>query len=462
MAHRYFDGPSLYLSYMELRMSLVSIVKAFIKEFGLAESRLLVAVSGGPDSIALMHSLVKCKESYPFLRLGVAHVDHGWREESHEEALQLEKIVRSLNLEWHLKILNPESMQGNLEEASRNERYDFFLKLTQDFSYDGVVLGHHADDQAETVLKRLLEGASLFSCKAMAVFSQKQGLNIYRPFLSLNKKEILSWLSQKNLSYFSDITNSNPIYTRARMRSELIPHLSNIFKKEISNPLCNISRDLDHLEDYLEEKLKCYYMDFIKGWAGWKWEIPQKTNFHSFEIKYLLHRFLKISGFFLSRQQIEDSSQMLQNGAANKVFKTSQGDVWLDRRRIFIKINDQIETQAPISISPGIFHWGGWTVEIKESDKADSMLTGLENAWLGRLKVSVPPGNYWLGKGQNSHFYTAASKTLGKWWTEKKIPAFLRNIVPIIGIEENVLVEFFNHKSIPLEKRAVWNVTLIK
>ena len=121
---------------------------------------LLLAFSGGPDSLALLHLLMEFHKIRP-LKLAIAHVDHGWREESAEEAAQIALMAANLGLPLHLRKLDPKHLSGNLEAACREERFRFFASLCRDHGYQAVLLAHHADDLAETVLKRALEGASL-------------------------------------------------------------------------------------------------------------------------------------------------------------------------------------------------------------------------------------------------------------------------------------------------------------
>ncbi|MCH9703393.1 MAG: tRNA lysidine(34) synthetase TilS, partial [Chlamydiae bacterium] len=112
---------------------------------------LLLALSGGPDSMALLHLMREL--NHPF---EVAHIDHGWREKSAEEAEKLQTLV---NEPFHLKRL--EKFSQNAEDQARRARLNFFRELCEKRGLEGVLLGHHADDQAETVLKRLFEGARL-------------------------------------------------------------------------------------------------------------------------------------------------------------------------------------------------------------------------------------------------------------------------------------------------------------
>src|SRR5258708_5164832 len=130
------------------------MIRSFFITHNLTEKPLLLALSGGPDSMALFYQLLDL--NHPFQ---VAHVDHGWRAESSQEGAILEELCREKKIALHLRKLKLEG--ANLEDLSRKARLLFFQEVCSKEKLEGVLLAHHADDQAETVLKRVLEGASL-------------------------------------------------------------------------------------------------------------------------------------------------------------------------------------------------------------------------------------------------------------------------------------------------------------
>src|SRR5262245_21228397 len=125
----------------------------FLKRHLDASRPVLLAFSGGPDSLALLHLLLDYRQQHP-LTLHLAHVDHGWRSGSAAEAAKLKLQAEALGLPFHSCRLSDEDRQGNLEAAGREARLRFFRQLSSQFDCQAVILGHQADDVAETCLKR--------------------------------------------------------------------------------------------------------------------------------------------------------------------------------------------------------------------------------------------------------------------------------------------------------------------
>ena len=214
---------------------------------------LLLGVSGGPDSLALLHLLVEARHFFP-MELHVAHVDHGWRPESGGEAKILEGIVKALGLPFHLCVLQKEGDNKNLENKAREGR-SFFLNLYKEKGFQALVLGHQANDAAETVLKRVLEGASLTSLGGIKPVSQFEGMPIWRPLLKVSKEELVAWLEKRGFAAFDDPTNRDPRFLRARMREHLLPTLAQSFGKEIQNNLCRLGEAAHEMAAYLQKKI---------------------------------------------------------------------------------------------------------------------------------------------------------------------------------------------------------------
>lgn len=224
-------------------------IKQFLENHWDTQSPLLLGYSGGPDSKALLYSLLENGCSL----LHIAHVDHGWREESAFEADQIQKEIENLGLPFYRIRLSGSS--GNKEAVARVLRLQFFQSLFEKIPFQALILGHHADDLAETSLKRLLEGAHLSSLGGMEMISSFEKMPIWRPFLSTAKSDLSHYLEKKKLTAFQDATNFDPVYLRSRLRQETLPFLHRSFGKSVRDNLCLLSERAGELKAYLDKKV---------------------------------------------------------------------------------------------------------------------------------------------------------------------------------------------------------------
>ncbi|HSX13607.1 MAG TPA: tRNA lysidine(34) synthetase TilS [Chlamydiales bacterium] len=223
-------------------------VKDFLKVNWDKKSPVLLGYSGGPDSKALLYALLE----YGCNTLCVAHVDHGWREESAKEELQIRKEIEDLKLPYFSTRLNAVEKK---EDAARFARLAFFRSLFAKTSFQALILGHQADDLAETILKRLFEGTHLPFLGGMTPISQFEGMPVWRPLLKIPKRDLISYLALRNLKPFYDPTNQDPVYLRSRMRIEMLPFLDQSFGKNIRENLCILAERAAELKEYLDKRV---------------------------------------------------------------------------------------------------------------------------------------------------------------------------------------------------------------
>jgi len=194
-----------------------------------AGSRVGVAVSGGADSTALLLSL----HHRNTFSLSAVHVNHGWRgAESDADAEFCREFAERLGIGFHLHV-DAGSKDGNPEEQARTARLQFFHKLIETNELDYVVTAHTLDDQAETVLFRLLRGASLQGLAGIhPVFGR-----ILRPMLQTRRAEVIAYLDERRQGWREDATNTDMSFRRNRLRHELIPQLERDWNPEVSKAL---------------------------------------------------------------------------------------------------------------------------------------------------------------------------------------------------------------------------------
>jgi tRNA(Ile)-lysidine synthase len=204
------------------------VIEAVEKALRLIESPLVVGVSGGPDSMALLHVLIELN-MFPI----AAHFDHQIRDESKREADFVRDYAESKGISFRggsgnvVEFSKAEGM--SIEEAGRFLRYQFLFQTADGESAGGVAVAHHADDQVETILMNLLRGTGMKGLQGMQVVSMptqwSKSIPLVRPFLSVDKEQVLEYLTDNDVPFLIDPSNSDLVYYRNKIRHELIPHI---------------------------------------------------------------------------------------------------------------------------------------------------------------------------------------------------------------------------------------------
>ena len=207
-------------------------------------AKIVLGVSGGPDSTCILDIFCKLQKKYG-LELSIAHINYGLRGKDSEKDEQFVKqLAEKYNLP--LEILRPKIGEKNKsEEHLRDIRYAFFEKLRVEKKFDLIAVAHNADDQAETVLMRLIRGTGLAGLSAMKVKNGK----IIRPLLDTRRKEIIDYLKLSKLAYRIDKTNRESIYLRNKIRNKLIPYLEKNYNPNLRQVLAKSAKTFG--EDYV-------------------------------------------------------------------------------------------------------------------------------------------------------------------------------------------------------------------
>lgn len=220
-------------------LPITETVRDFFVRHRLTGAPGVVAVSGGPDSVALTHLL----REGAFSKLTLAHVNHQLRG---RESDADETFVRDLGAQWQLPCrttrVNTQALVqesgDNLESAARQLRYDWLASVARDEGAAWIATGHTADDQAETILFRLLRGSGLHGLGGMSERrSLADGIDLVRPLLRVRRAEVLAYLQDHRLDYRVDASNQDVRFTRNRLRQELLPILADRFNPAIVDVL---------------------------------------------------------------------------------------------------------------------------------------------------------------------------------------------------------------------------------
>ncbi len=291
---------------------------------------LLLGLSGGADSKALLYALLDCG-----IQPHLAHIDHGWRGESKKEADLLLEEAKSLGLVFHTKKLVTVEKR-NLEAICREERLTFFYELFCQYKYDALLLAHQKNDLLETVLKRILEGAHIFQLFGMTEVSWYKDMPLFRPLLGIYKEEIYKYLEDKKVSYFQDSTNEDISFLRGRMRKNILPQLQMEFGKGIEENLYQLSCRSLELSSYLEQRVQLYLDNVVVGSWG---KSLSFNGLHQIEARYLVRKFL---GFALPRKELEQILQWLKENAKDKEILRKEGAIRIDNKILFLLKNQKV------------------------------------------------------------------------------------------------------------------------
>lgn len=223
------------------------------------EERCLIGVSGGRDSVALLHQL--CAAG--FRELIVCHLDHALRAESPADAQFVEKLAKKMDYAFVSQREDVATLakqrKKSLETTARDARLSFFAHVAREHDCPRLFLAHHADDQVETLLFNLFRGAGAAGLAGMSALSTRtidgMTLQISRPFLGTWREEIEAYILRHKLSFVEDASNSDRKFTRNRLRHEIIPVLEQAFGREIRRSIWRSAEILRAEDDLFADLL---------------------------------------------------------------------------------------------------------------------------------------------------------------------------------------------------------------
>mgnify|MGYP001026367527 CR=1 FL=1 len=221
-------------------------VRQYIKDKQLIDygDTIIVAVSGGPDSLCLLH-LLKTIKAEQNLTVIVAHLNHCLRSEADEEEIAVQALANEWNFLFHSRSVSIRDLKArhriSEEEAGRMARYQLLFDLARRYGASKIALGHHLDDQAETVLLNLLRGTGVDGLAGILPKRARKGFQLVRPLLCLTRKEIEGYCNSHQLQYFTDSSNLETNYKRNRLRLQLIPQLEQQYNPKIREALANLA-----------------------------------------------------------------------------------------------------------------------------------------------------------------------------------------------------------------------------
>jgi tRNA(Ile)-lysidine synthase len=338
------------------------------------KDRVVVALSGGSDSTALLAALAQISKQLDFSII-VAHYNHGLRgTQSDEDEKYSQELAKKMGLIFVSGKMDSKLQQKGVspEDFYRQQRYQFLNKVAEDYNAQKIALGHNIQDQAETVLLNLLRGSGLEGLKG--ILPIREGKFI-RPLIEVSKEEIIAFLNEAGISYCQDSSNENNIYLRNKIRLELIPYLKEKFNPKIEENLAQMAeilrQDDDFIRNSVQEALESTYIqslpdgislniEYIKG-------LVPSIRLRLF--KEILESMIpEKNGFSFSNiNALERLAQATESGKRISlplaiVARREYDNIILTRDKICLK---QVDYEYPVNI-PGIIH-------VKETDRTISI-----------------------------------------------------------------------------------------
>lgn len=398
-------------------MKVFDVVKNTIKEHNLIVpgDRVLLGLSGGADSVALFHILKRLSKELGFC-VACAHINHSLRETANRDMLFCKQLCKDYGVEFFCKTVNIKAeakTAGMSEEAyARNVRYDFFGSL----GFDKIATAHNKNDVAETLLLNFMRGAALSGLGGIPYVRN----NIVRPLLDVKKSDVVTFCRENGYEYVTDETNFEELYTRNKIRLDLIPKIEEKFNPNFVNVAAGNAKLLREDSEFLDSIAKKEYKGYIDIAELLEKEMPVCRRLIQIHWKSAAECTDNLSLVYL-----EDIIALCKKGSTGKSVdlpggfyaRCQYGRLIIEKHREEISFEYEIYPGMVLNI-PKI----GKNVLIKESESPDFYLDP-DSLLVIRSRRA---GDIFYPTGMTG------KKKLSDFFTDKKIPKNKRDMVPVL------------------------------
>lgn len=416
--------------------------------------KVLVAFSGGPDSSCLLHLLFSLQKELD-IELYTAHLNHQIRGvDAHTDALFAYEESKTLGIPCFLKSVNvpqiAEQERMTVEEAARKARYEMLFDLKEKLNLDKIAVAHNLDDQAETVLMRIMRGTGLNGLKGM---SYKRADGVIRPLMDIKRHEIEEYCVQKNVRTTLDKTNEEEEYTRNKIRLQLLPHIEENYSSNIKEILSRMANTLREDSDYIDNIARELYGNLGQKHEGYaiKFDLESIENVPApIQKRIIKEAYADLLGSAegLEAIHLDDATKLIQNEKSETKINLPKGIIaekkgynfYVTQKAIEVKTIN-FEYKIPMNGSIEIPELGIIIeTKIMSKDRCKLLPTRINakafdlDAMEGDLIVrNRQPGDKIrpLGLG--------GTKKLKDIFIDKKIPREERETVPIISDQSKII-----------------------
>lgn len=460
--------------------SLMRRVAATIDRYRLIERGeiVLCAVSGGPDSVAMVYLLHELSGEMGF-RVQLAHVNYRTRgEDSEAEESLCREIADELNITAHIRVVTDRDLyllkSGNFQRNAREYRLDFFHSVAAEIEASRIAVGHTEDDVVETSLMHIIRGSGISG--AAGIFP-KSGL-VVRPVIECRKGDLIDYLNSASREFRIDESNESLDYARNRVRNDLIPYLQTEFNPQIVESLSNLAKSAREVSAYIDARVSEVWSGLVSRSRLGKTVIEidgfMKTE-HLIQTELIRRAYRELSAEgrdapSLDRRPVENAIRLVGSGTGDRA--DLKGGVSVERgaNHLILFRGETAEFETTIAI-PGRVVMKQFNLEV-DSEIIDNENVGVRSSDNWAVSVDLQS----LGqtcvirnwrKGDRIHLLGAAGrKKISDIFTDRKIPRALRSEIPMleshgeiiwiagIGIAEKAKVTGQTAKVVKLDARA--------
>lgn len=429
-------------------------VMSYIKDNNLIKSgdKVLVALSGGPDSVCLLNILYNLKAELN-IEIGAAHLNHLLRDkDAFEDEEYVKTLCKSLDIPCFVKRVDinkySKDKKMSSEMAGRDARYNFFDDIVKDEGYTKIATAHNANDQAETILFRLMRGSGIEGLCGIKVRRDK----IIRPILCLSRKEVEEYIEINNLKPRIDKTNFEKIYNRNKIRLDIIPYIKENFNEDIIQTLNRMSVLLQKDNEFIENSARSFYEKHCIEQSDYF--IIKKEMFDNKEavvtrvIRYALTNFSK-THYDFEMKHIYEICNLAKNNSGkaidlpNKIYAENiYGDIYIKER---ININN-IDVKQEIVVNKNEINGKKIFFDNENIEfsllKNDSNLDLNQNNFIKYFDFDKINDSISLRKRKNGDkiipLGMKGSKKIKDLFIDMKVPKEERDCIPLLCFDENI------------------------